>query len=385
MRSYYLANGLKQHGHQVEVITAHNQKQSLSTEVCGIPVHYLPVYYDNKLGFLRRIWAFAKFAFLALRKARTIEGLELCYAISTPLTVAWTALRLKSKAGVPFLFEVGDLWPEAPIQMGAIKNPWLVRALRKFEAKAYREARHLVALSPGIREGMVKAFPAGNPVVVPNMSDCTTFNISAKTEDLPADLNIKDRFVVLYFGAVGRANHLEYLVEAARSSQESPIQFLVAGQGSELRRIKKKAHGISNIAFLNYQSQEGLAKLLTVCDAIYVSYADVPVLSTGSPNKFFDGLAAGKLILLNFEGWLKELCEKHEFGLYIDPKHPQRFAEILSPFMKDRTQLLKFQQNARSTAELYFSKEIALQKILKIIDNEHKMLVKGSAVYTLTA
>ena len=123
LRSYYLAHGLKSNGQQVEIITAHNQNATEVKQIDGITVHYLPVYYDNRLGFLRRIVAFFRFARLPYKKALEIPGIDLCYAISTPLSVGWIARKLKQVKGIPYIFEVGDLWPEAPIQMGVVKFP----------------------------------------------------------------------------------------------------------------------------------------------------------------------------------------------------------------------------------------------------------------------
>jgi hypothetical protein len=124
---------------------------------------------------------------------------------------------------------------------------------------------------------------------------------------------------------------------------------------------------------------------LNVTDAVYVSYADVPVLATGSPNKYFDGLAAGKLMLINFKGWLKNITESHELGFYVDPTRPEVVSELMGPIALNRANLLKSQKKARAIAETYFSRELAVQKLLKSIDNEHQMVVNGFEVYTLTA
>jgi len=94
IRSYYLAKGLVEHGIEVELITSHNKPNSLITEIDGIKVHYLPVYYDNSQGFLQRTYAFFKFMRLARKKARQISDIDICYATSTPLTIGLSAIIL---------------------------------------------------------------------------------------------------------------------------------------------------------------------------------------------------------------------------------------------------------------------------------------------------
>jgi glycosyltransferase involved in cell wall biosynthesis len=389
LRSYYLAHGMKSNGYEVEVITSHNQKTPLEEEIQGIKVHYLPVYYDNSLRFLPRIIAFIKFARLAYQKALLIKGVDLCYAISTPLTVGWVAGKLKATQGIPYIFEVGDLWPEAPIQMGVIKSPWIIGKIKRFEKSIYEGADRVVALSPGIKESILKTTPNCQVSIIPNMSDCQFFQMETKDSQLERRFGVKDKIVITYFGAAGRANHLEYLLEAARHAKNAgnTLHFLVVAQGSELKRIKKLAaqYKLSNLDFLPYGNRGRLKELLNVTDAVYVSYADVPVLATGSPNKYFDGLAAGKLMLINFKGWLKNITESHELGFYVDPTRPEVVSELMGPIALNRANLLKSQKKARAIAETYFSRELAVQKLLKSIDNEHQMVVKGFEVYTLTA
>lgn len=384
LRSYYLAEGLSRHGYEVEIITSHNDSAESSVAISGFMVHYLPVHYHNGLGFVRRIYAFAKFAKLALKKALTLQPADLCYAISTPLTIGWVALSLKARKCIPYIFEVGDLWPEAPIQMGVIRNPLVKRWLRKYEQKIYNNASQVVALSPGIEEGILKAAPRCRTTVIPNMSDCQFFKGPQSMPGL-RESRLTNKFVILYCGTIGRANHLEYLVAAARAAQRlnSNLHFRIAGKGSELKRIKKMSAGLANIEFLDYLSKNQLREVMEGCDAVYVSYAAVRVLTTGSPNKFFDGLAGGKMMILNFGGWLKDLTQQEMLGIVVDPEQPETLVSALKPVVNDPTLLLKYQQNARRVGEDCFSREMTVQKILNVIENQD--FIKGVAAYTLTA
>lgn len=389
IRSYYLAKGLVDNNYDVEMITAHNDREYMIRDVEGIRVHYLPVPYDNSFGFLKRILAFVKFIWLACKLASKLEKPDICYAMSTPLTVGIIPLWLKYKHNIPYYFEIGDLWPEAPIQMGYIKNSILKYLLFAFERRIYKNADKIIALSPGIRDSIESVVPEKDVYMIPNMADCSFFDMESKEARFEALFDVKDKFVITYIGAAGKANHLEYLLKAAISCQtnRSPVAFLVAAYGSELDKIKRiaKDKKINNVQFLPYQSKNDLKKLLNVTDAVYISYANFPVLQTGSPNKFFDGLAAGKMIILNTGGWLREITELNKCGFYYDPKSPEVFIKKLTPFLKDSNMLFSYQKNARNIAEQYYSKELQIQKLLKVFNNRHQMRVKEDSVYILTA
>lgn len=383
IRSYYLAKGLVDNGYSVEMITSWNQKSYHYQVVDGIKVHYLPVFYDNHLNFGQRIKAFYQFVYLACRLITKLERPDICYAMSTPLTVGLVALFAKIRLSIPYYFEIGDLWPTAPIQMGFIRNPIVKNLLYALERKIYKSADKIIALSPGIRDHVEAIVPDKDVYLIPNMSDCAFFQMECKEEGYETLFDVKDNFVINYMGAAGKANHLEYLLDAAVScqTQRLPVRFLVVAYGSELERIKRVAEAkkISNITFLPYQSKEGLKKILNITDAVYISYASAPVLQTGSPNKFFDGLAAGKLIIINNSGWLREITELNKCGFYADPQKPETFVEKLSPFIKDSNLLFSYQKNARSVAEHYYSKDLQIQKLLKVFDRDYEMKIKEPA------
>jgi len=390
IRSWYLAKGMVDEGHEVEMITSHNQKEYLYKEVDGIKVHYLPVYYDNKQGFIGRAMAFVRFVWLAWKMASQIKDVDYCYATSTPLTIGLIALRLKKKKGIPYIFEVRDLWPEAPIQMGAVKNPLLKSYLRSLEKKIYKSADKIIALSPGMRDGIEKACP-GKPIyIIPNLSDCQFFKPEIKEPSLMRKYNTDGKFVITYFGAIGKVNHLEFLLEALKAVESAGLEnviFLVVGKGSELRRIQYMAasQSLQQIHFLGYQNKEGLREILNITDAVYISFADKPVLETNSPNKFFDGIAAGKLILVNTKGWIRNMVEEKECGFGYNPYQPEEFVSMLLPFVTDKSKLISAQKNSRNLAEQHFSKDIQVARLMKIMNNESRMNDSTSSVYILTA
>ncbi len=382
IRSYYLAKGLVDAGHDVVMLTTHNQKRGV-VDVDGIEVHYLPVSYKNEYGFLRRIFSFLRFVKLAKNEASAIDKVDLAYVMTTPLTAGFIATYLKKTFSIPYYFEVGDLWPEAPVKMGIIRNKFLKKWLYSLEKKFYFEADKVIALSPAIRNYIEKVSPHTKVHVIPNMADCNFFDADLRI----GDYSNRNNFQITYCGAVGRANQLEFFLEAAKETknQKLPVHFNILGAGSEFQRLKSQYRKLWNVSFYNHTDKNGVKKLLNESDAVYVSFKDVSVLNTGSPNKFFDSLAAGKLTIINFKGWLKNMIERNKCGFYHDPHSPKNFVRKLNVFLNNPDQLQRYQKNGRKLAELYYDKEIQITKLLKILNNEYKFEVNDSEVYILTA
>jgi glycosyltransferase involved in cell wall biosynthesis len=373
IRSYYLAKALVDKGIETVVITGSNDKKGVQN-IDGIIVHYLKIPYDNSFGFLKRGISFLRFISLAVREAKNISKVDLCYAISVPLTIGVAAMRIKKKFGLPFIFEVGDLWPEAPIEMGFIKNPILKNYLIGLERKIYNEAECVVALSPSIANGVSAVAPNTKIYELPNMADTDFYKPEKKNRELEKKFAVEGEFVISYIGALGFANGLNHFLDLAGASKTSmlAVKFLICGEGAMRNKIEKRiaSEKLENVSLLPFATRDGVHEIMNVTDACFISYLPYKVLETGSPNKYFDGLAAGKMIITNFGGWIREEIEREKIGFSFD-NDPQDFVNKLNLFLGDAELLRAAQLNARTLAERKYSRAILSEKFLTVVRGPH--------------
>lgn len=366
IRSYYLAKALVDRGMKVVVITAHNEKNYKKEITEGIEVHYLPVAYNNRFGFAARSWSFLKYVKGVTGLAGQFKDFNYCYAISVPLTVGLAAQWIKSRYKIPYIFEVGDLWPDAPIQMEFVNNYFFRETLYLLEKSIYNSAHSVVALSPAIQSAIEKKVPGKKVHLIPNMADCEFYKPERKDPAREERFQVQNKFVVSYIGAVGVANGLDYFLECANAARkaELPIHFFICGDGALVERLKNNAKQLSlaNLTFLDFTNRKGVHELMNVTDASFICYKQVPILETGSPNKFFDGLAAGKLIIINFGGWIKKEIEENQCGFYANPQQPTDFVKKINPFLADRHLLTQYQNASRDLAEKKYSRSMLSEK-----------------------
>lgn len=389
VRSFHLAKGMVDAGWDVEMITSGNQKEYDQRWIEGIKVHYLPVPYDQKFGFFARINAFFNFCLQAKRLIKKLARPDLLYITSTPLTTGWIGLWAKRQLAVPYIFEVRDLWPQAPIEVGAIRNPLLKKGLISLENKIYQQAMSLVALSPGIATHLRKASPEKQIHLIPNFSDLKRFFPQKKSGEKLQKLSLTDELTISYTGALGKVNAVDELLQLAKMAKEKgkKWQFLIMGKGSEEERLKKmvRFHQLNNVNFIPFGSKDLVNEVLSVSDFAWISFAHLPVLKTNSPNKFFDAIAAGKAILVNHKGWVYSLMKENKLGLSFLPDQLEQSFAALEKLEGDHSQLNKMKQNARRLAEQYFSKEQAITRLLHAIDPKQFPANSGDEVYILTA
>ena len=373
-RSYWVSQELKKKGHNVTMLTTNRASLNKKREtIDGINVIYLNIPYDNKMGVFKRIIAFLRFMLLSSWYVLKSKGFDLVIATSTPLTVGFPALVAKKMRGIPYIFEVRDLWPEVPIQMGGIKNKFAIRLLRLFEKKIYHNAKHIVALSPGMFDGVIKTGIHKNKVsMIPNMSKIDKFWPREKNESVMEELGLrKDSFKVIYFGAMGLANGMDYILDGIKLlGSEHNVEFMFFGWGymEPLLRKRCEEENIQNTKFYGKMPMDRLSEIVNISDVSLVTFANLPILTTNSPNKLFDSLSAGKPIIVNSPGWTKQMVEEHRCGIYVDPTKPLELAEGVLFFKENEKIRDEFGESSRKLAENTYDKSILCEKFSVMVE-----------------
>lgn len=381
IRSYEFARRWIAEGHEVTVITSSSRlpeefDRKLFAEgvIDGIRVRSVRVRYSNYMGYARRMWSFALFTVGATFLAATSGKHDVVFATSTPLTVGipgWVAAALTR---TPFVFEVRDLWPEAAIQMGALKRDGLIaRAAKLLERFLYRKAKHVIALSPGMAEGVLaEGVPAERVHMIPNSADLDLFYPAPKDHAFLASLGVPEgAFVVGYAGAIGPSNAVEaQMPEAAHTLHErgrDDIVFVIAGDGKCLPKLREMVEGLPNVRLVGSLPKKDVPVLTRSADVLMTLFADVPILATNSPNKFFDGLASGRPMIVNSNGWTKDLVEQNRCGVYVPAGDGVALADAIERLAADRDLLEEMGRNARRLAEERFSRDDLADQALAVL------------------
>lgn len=372
-RSYWVAKKFIDSGHTVTMITSSSNQIADITEkkIDGIHVIYLKNNYSQDLGFVQKISSFLSYVFKVNRFIfQNRKNFDKIYATSTPLTVGIPALIAKIILNKPFIFEVRDLWPEAPIQLGVIKNRLLIWILKRFEKLIYVKADKIVGLSPGMTQGVIDSgIPNSKVYTVPNMSKPKEFFPRKKCNDTINNFKIEvNKIVILYFGSMGISNGLDQVLRFWQESDTKEFQLIFIGDGSEKITLESysKFNKLNNVLFFEPHNMHIISELINCCDLSLISFKNLPILDTNSPNKLFDSLSAGKPIIINSKGWTKELILKYDIGFYYDPCDISTFQKMLKDIIKSKSRLFEKAENARALALNSFDRDKLCREIVRI-------------------
>ncbi len=385
IRSYEQARRLVANGHTVDVITTDitpgKRTAGWRTTVeDGVTVHWYSVPYSNNMSFARRIRAFAEFMMLATTKAARIKA-DLVFATSTPLTVAVPGVLAAKLRRAPFVFEVRDLWPEVPIEMGLLRNPAAQKVAGALANFAYRNAEEVIALSPGMAAGVTARRPATRTVVIPNAADIAMFDVAPEKVQAFRDEHrwLGDRPLIVYTGALGMVNGVGYLVEAAKRMREidPDIQVLIVGHGKEWESTKALAaeHGLldSTVRMWEKVPKSELPVILGAATMSTSFVRPIRALWDNSANKFFDALAASRPIAINYGGWQADILNETGAGLVLDPEDATSAGDVLAARLRDDVWLKEAREAAHRLAVERFSRDL-------LFDRFEAVLTRSAAV-----
>ncbi len=372
-RSYEMARKLVERGHSLTVVCGVNKLSDPGVSgpvrrgwrggtVDGICVRQVVVPYSNYLSVPRRAWVFLRVALKTVAFAMR-EDYDLFFATSTPLTAAIPGICAKLFRRKKFVFEVRDLWPEIPRQLGAIKNPIAFWVLSGLEWIAYRSADACVALSPGIEAGIRRRSRPDLPIsMIPNVSDLDLFRSEKEASERFPGTEDRD-FVCVFAGAHGEANGLDAVLAAAKLLHEDgnrDVKFVFIGDGKMKPELIRRADeaGLENCIFLDPVPREELARKLASADVGLMILANVEGFHYGtSPNKFFDYISAGLPVIVNYPGWLAALVTEQRSGLAVPPEEPGAFVDAVRELKSNPILARQMGERARELARSEFSLE----------------------------
>jgi glycosyltransferase involved in cell wall biosynthesis len=353
----------------------------------GVRLVEFDVPYANSMTSTQRLRAFLQYALRAISHGVRMPRPDLIIGSSTPLTAAVAAAVVAALRGIPWIFEVRDLWPDFPIQMGAIPRG-LHSPLYGLEKELYRKAAHVVPLSPDMEQHVRTRAPDANTTMLEYGADLKLIDeISPDQQSsLRRRLSLDRPFLFLYAGTFGRANALPTLLNAAkRFSHRSDVLFAFAGRGYHESAVERAADRYSHIRHLPPLPYPDALTLFSCADLSLVSFRDQPVLAANSPGKFFDSLATGTPVLVTNPGWTKRFVETHDCGWYVPPESPERLATQLRRLLNGPKRLKEKGENAQSIARERFNRAQLMDRYADLVNRVRRTYARSTAPSERTA
>lgn len=382
-RPYALVQALAAH-HDVTVITTQTGRErrlmhQFEWVPSGVSLKTLQVPYHNAMTTRERLQAYARYAVQAGWHGLRLSRPDLIVASSTPLSVPMVAFALARWHRVPWVFEVRDLWPDFPIQMGAVPSAWAQRGLYALERTLYRSADHVIALSPDMADHVRRCANHDRVSLNPYGTDLSLLRSAAASEARPlCSLEARQR-MVLYAGALGRANAIPTLLEAARQLRDrSDVVIAFVGEGYHEKTVRRAAAKSHNVRLIPPQPYPRTLALFKQATLSITSFIDRPVLAANAPSKLYDSLAAGTPVIVTNPGWTKTLVEEHECGWYVPPEDADALATCIRTHLDaPGVQQARWRRNAIHLSHTQFDRAHHMGQYSRLLERLERLRVRS--------
>lgn len=303
---------LSNRGHKIKIIASYPNRISMK-EFVEFKYNNVEIVRINKNelkpGTIQRAFNYLNYFIQAIKVGiKESKESELIIATSPQLFVGVAGALVSKINRKNFLIDVRDLWPDIVLDMNVMKkyNP-IYLFLKILEKFMYNQSRYLVYNSPGFRSYLEKKYDNEKMTLVTNGIDDFILDYFGNRE---VNIQIKEKYQILYAGNLGIAQDIKILVDLAKKRND--IEVLLLGKGSQENLIKEKIKelNLKNINLISSVPRNELLKFYEKADILFLQLKDIKMFEKTIPSKIFEYLATQKPILYGVEGVAKEILMK---------------------------------------------------------------------------
>ncbi|MEW5807016.1 MAG: glycosyltransferase family 4 protein [Acidobacteriota bacterium] len=394
MRMSEMAETLASRKHKVTVITGfpnypegkiykgYRGKLFSKEEIQGVTIYrtFVLTLFRNK-KFVSRLGNYLSFMITSIFGGLAAGKHDLIYFYSPPIFLGVSAFLLSRLYGIPYVFELNDLWPRAPIALGVLRNKILIRVSESLEGFVYRKASKIFFYSNKMRQAILDmGIPPANTEIHYLWVDTHFFSPLKDSQILllREQYGLKDKFVILYAGNIGIAQGIGTVIESARLlKDQKEIVFMLVGGGSERDALMERARNyqLENVLFVPQQPVSEMPGMMSASDALIVHLDRAPHRLGTIPAKTLAYMSCGRPVLMAAEGESADLIIKSRSGIIVPPQNPEKMAEAVRQLYENRETSRQMGKAGRDYAIDHFHQA----KILDEIEESFQKIIREAS------
>jgi colanic acid biosynthesis glycosyl transferase WcaI len=306
----------------------------------GIEIIRVKTFIAANEGVALRTLDFVSFMASAFVVGLFLRRPDVVVATSPQFFTAIGGWAIAAMRRLPFVFELGDLWPRSILAVGALRAGRIIDLLERIELFLYRRAKVVIALTHAFKDNLVaRGIPAAKITVIRNGVDLARYKPRTRDLDLAGSFGTADKFVVGYIGTHGLAHDLGNVLAAAERLRDGrAVAFLLVGAGAEREKLIAEAQrrALANVVFVPMQPKDAMASIWSLCDVALVHLKDSPAFSEVVPSKMFEAMAMGlPILLVSPAGEASQILVEDGAGLWVPAGDPSALADGVRRLFKD--------------------------------------------------
>ncbi len=318
----------------------------------------------------QRVLHEASFVASSCLRALVASPPQLLVTVSPPLGLAVSSLVLSRVWGVPYVFHVPDLQPDAAVDLGMLRAGAMVRLLYGLERLAYRRAALVSTLTVDMRRRILsKGIPPERVALLPDWADPTLFDLPLHGDGsaVRQRFGLGGGFLVVHVGNMGVKQGLGVVIDAAQRSRSDPdIVYLLVGDGAVRPALEARvaAARLPNVRILPLQPESTFRELLAAADVALVTQQRV-VADIVFPSKVLTLLAAGRPVIasLNASSEVARVVNEADAGLVVPAEDPATLLDAIRALRRDPRRRRAMGEQGRAHARRHWGRDRLLPEM----------------------
>lgn len=339
----------------------------------GIDVHRTVTYITPNRGFSKKLIGHVSLLPSAVA-CSMFKNLRSDVVIGTSPTffAAMAAAVEGTRKRIPFVMEVRDLWPAIFVELGVLKNRFLINTSERLELFLYHRATKVVTVTEAFRQNLIaRGIPSEKIVTIPNGADTEYWKPDDSFPGNERDPEFRDKFIVLYVGAHGISHALNRILDVANRVQGHPdIFFLFVGDGAEKPKLQKKAStmGLNNVSFRDPVDREGVRRYYQMADLCLVPLRNVPLFNAFIPSKMFEIMSMAKPMVASITGEAADIIKHSGSGVVVMPEDSEAIAAALVDLYRNPEKRRKMGIAGRVFVSSYYNRRFLASRYMDLLE-----------------
>lgn len=337
--------------------------------------HYINAKEPDKRSLIKRfLYELVISIKFLIKTLRVVEKGSIVFTGTTPIFLLFVLYFVKKVLNFKWVLLVHDVFPENLVPAKILKEKnFLYKTAKWLFDKIYASADEVIVIGRDMKELIFQKTNKNNITIVQNWIDPSDIGIEIKQNNQilkELNWNKDDTTVFQFFGNIGRMQGVGIILNAIKKMENLHLaKFIFIGNGAYVSELKDQiqAIGSKSVCYYGSLNQQEKTKGLNACDIALVTLAE-GMLGLGVPSKSYFSMAANKPILaiMDQESEVADMIRTHKIGWVASPDDENKLASILDQIVLSRRELEL--NSSRSILEKYYSEQVAMDKILKIIE-----------------
>jgi len=386
IRMQYFVEALKKEGCEIKIIapipsygiTNKLSKDQLKRLNENQNVKYLRVFKsDLNDSVFSRFISYISFFFSSIFYSIKLDFKpDVVLTSSPPIFTAYAALIISKLKKTKFIFDIRDIWPDIGVQLGILKNTFVIKGLSFIEKQILKSADRIIVTADGDKNNLISKGTVEERIeVIYNGADTDTFKClnNSEKEIIRIKYNLPlDKKLLIYFGSFNYGmNDIELLADSLLqlSKQKKDFHFVSVGSGSNKSDFQKKIESEVNSSFFDSLNSEKIAELLAACDISLVPRKFIESDTGGNiPVKCFESWACGvPVVISTIQGTeIENIYKKCNFGRLCEAGNINQFTESIIDLLNNSPTGEKIKESSAFTRK-NFDRRVLAEKLTKII------------------